>query len=236
MSARPLAIAHRGDPLAHRENTLAAYAAAVRAGADMVEIDVRRTADGAAVCLHDATLERLWGDPRPVAGLTLGEVRAIGTGATRIPGLGEVLAAVDAPLMVDYVDEDVVEPALAAIRAADALGRSLFAGANVAGHRLVRSLAPAARIALTWEQREPPPEALLDELAVEYVNPDRAVLSAELVEAAHARGALVSTWTVDEPAAMREALDLGVDAVVTNRVAELVALIGERALVGERSC
>jgi glycerophosphoryl diester phosphodiesterase len=59
MSTVPIAIAHRGDPIAERENTLPAFEAAVLAGADMVELDLRRTADGEIVVLHDATLSRL---------------------------------------------------------------------------------------------------------------------------------------------------------------------------------
>ena len=55
--------------MAERENTLPAFAAAVREGADMVELDLRRTRDGGIVVLHDATLARLWGDERKVADL-----------------------------------------------------------------------------------------------------------------------------------------------------------------------
>ncbi|HWC46036.1 MAG TPA: glycerophosphodiester phosphodiesterase family protein, partial [Casimicrobiaceae bacterium] len=49
-------MAHRGDPFAHTENTLDAFAAAVAAGADMIELDVRRTSDGFAAVVHDPTL------------------------------------------------------------------------------------------------------------------------------------------------------------------------------------
>lgn len=234
--APPLAIAHRGDPYAARENTLAAFAAAVHAGADMVEIDVRRTADGAVVVLHDPTLERLWGLGRQVAELTLAEVRALGGGDCRIPELAEVLAAVRAPLMVDFTEEEVVEPALAAIVAAGALDRALFAGGNVSGHRLLRSLAPEARIALTWTSAGPPPEALLDELAAELLNPCFELVEPELVAAVHERGIGVSTWTVDAPAEMARVLDAGVDAVVTNRVGALVALLADRDAVGGARC
>jgi glycerophosphoryl diester phosphodiesterase len=225
---RPLAIAHRGDPYAFRENTLPALTAAVRAGADMVEIDVRRTADGAAVVLHDPTLERLWGVPRHVAELTLAEVRGVSGGDRRIPELGEVLETVRAPLMVDFAEEDVAEPALEVVLGAGALDRALFSGGNVAGHRLLRSLAPEARIALTWESPEPPAEALLIELAPEFLNPCRELVDSDLVEAMHGCGIGVSTWTVDAPAEMARVLDSGVDAVVTNRVGALVALLGER--------
>ena len=62
-----LAVAHRGDPYVHRENTLASVRSALRKGADAVEVDVRLTRDGVPVLLHDATLKRLWGHPRAVA-------------------------------------------------------------------------------------------------------------------------------------------------------------------------
>jgi glycerophosphoryl diester phosphodiesterase len=69
-----LAIAHRGDPLGHRENTLPAFAAAVAQGADMLELDLRRTRDGAIVVLHDQSLLRLWELDASVGDLDLSEV------------------------------------------------------------------------------------------------------------------------------------------------------------------
>ena len=224
--APQLAIAHRGDPYAFRENTLAACVAAVEAGADMVEIDIGVTADGAVVVLHDPTLERLWGVPRAVAEMTLAEVRAVGDGDCRIPELREVLDATPVPLMVDYTSSDVVVPALEVLVAADALGRALFSGENVVGHRRIRERAPQARIALTWTSRDLPPDDLLADLDVEYVNPSWELVEPHLVEAVHDRGLSVSTWTVDAPAEMARLLDLGVDAVITNRIASLVALLG----------
>jgi len=62
-----LVYAHRGASAAEPENTLAAFRAAARMGADGVELDVRRTADGGAAVVHDATLA----DGRPVASVRL---------------------------------------------------------------------------------------------------------------------------------------------------------------------
>jgi glycerophosphoryl diester phosphodiesterase len=218
-----LAIAHRGDPFAFRENTLDAFAAAVEAGADMVELDVWRTADGGAAVVHDPTLDRLWGIPRRVADLTSAELRALG-----VPDLAEALDAIPVQVMVDYKQDDAVEPALQAILAADALDRCVFAGECFDGHRRIRALHPDARIALTWTSEHERPEALLDELGAELFNPadELVVRDPSLVERMHARGTAVSVWTVDNPADMRLALDLGVDAVITNRIGELVALLG----------
>lgn len=71
---RPLVIAHRGASALAPENTAESFAAAVAVGADAIETDVRMTADGVPVCVHDADLRRLCGaddrvDALPVAAL-----------------------------------------------------------------------------------------------------------------------------------------------------------------------
>jgi glycerophosphoryl diester phosphodiesterase len=218
----PLALAHRGDWSDAPENTVAAFRAAERAGADMVELDIRRTADGGVAVVHDPTLERVWGSPLAVADATLAELADLG-----IATLPEALACVDTPVMVDFTLADVVEPALAAIRRADAIDRVLFSGGNVDGHQRIRDLEPGARIALTWTERELPPASLLESLRVEYFNPPWELVDAQRVDELHDRGYRVSTWTVDHPHEMQRVTDCGVDAIVTNRVAELVALLAE---------
>lgn len=74
-----LILAHRGAwaETGLPEQTRGAFEAAFAMGADGVECDVRLTADGAVVCHHDATLDRLTGDPRGVHELTLPELSAL---------------------------------------------------------------------------------------------------------------------------------------------------------------
>ena len=110
--AAPLTIAHRGEPLGRRENTLGAFAAAVGLGADWVELDLRRTRDGEIVVLHDQTLERLWGVDSSVGDLEWAEVARLGQGDVRIP-LRQVLETVPVPLMVDFTRREVVAGAFA---------------------------------------------------------------------------------------------------------------------------
>jgi glycerophosphoryl diester phosphodiesterase len=221
----PLALAHRGDWSTVPENTVAAFRAAERAGADMIELDVRRTSDGRVAVVHDATLVRVWGSSLEVGRATLDELLAVRVGRHRVATLEEALNCVSLPVMVDYARADVVEPALEVIQAAGALPRVLFSGENLAGHRRIRELAPESRIALTWTRRLPPSDALLEELRIEYFNPPWELVDAERVDAMHCRGLEVSTWTVDDPKEMRRLVDLGVDAVVTNRISALVSLL-----------
>jgi glycerophosphoryl diester phosphodiesterase len=222
---RVVAIAHRGEPLGMRENTLAAFAAAVALGADMVELDLRRTRDGHIVVLHDQTLERLWDVPASVGDLDLDEIKEIGEGDVRIPTFRQVLDAVEIPLMVDFTRHDVVEGGLALVQEARGVERSLFVTGNVPALRMLRSLSVEARIGLTWVEGPEPPLGLLDELGAEYWNPTFGLVTEEGVAAVHAAGMRVSTWTVDAREDMARVVSAGVDAVVSNRVADLVAFV-----------
>jgi glycerophosphoryl diester phosphodiesterase len=221
-----VAIAHRGEPVGHRENTLPAFAAAVVLGADMVELDLRRTRDGAIVVLHDQTLERLWGLEASVGDVDLADVAALGDGAVRIPTLTEVLRAVPLPLMVDFTRREVVAGGLQAVRAAGALERCLFVTGNVEALRQLRATSADARIGLTWLDGPEPPLALLRELGAEYWNPWFGLITAGGVDAVHQAGLRVSTWTVDTTEDMAGVLAAGVDAVVSNHIGELVAHLG----------
>jgi glycerophosphoryl diester phosphodiesterase len=206
--------------VAERENTLPAFTAAVREGADMVELDLRRTRDGEIVVLHDATLTRLWGDGRKVADLELAEVRAIGRGQTRIPTLREVLDHIDVPLMVD-LNAQTVEGALHEVRRAAAMARALFVTGDVTALRHLRDLAPDARIGLTWVEQELPPPTLLQELGAEYWNPMFTLVTPDRVAEVHGLGLKVSTWTVDKRRSMARVVAAGVDAIVSNRIRRL---------------
>jgi glycerophosphoryl diester phosphodiesterase len=89
-------VAHRGLHDADRpENSLAAFEAAAQAG-HPIELDVHRTADGAAVVFHDEDLRRMTGRPGRVADTTLAELRALALLGSdeHIPALDDVLARV----------------------------------------------------------------------------------------------------------------------------------------------
>ncbi|MDH7459933.1 glycerophosphodiester phosphodiesterase family protein [Chitinophagaceae bacterium 26-R-25] len=70
-------IAHRGDHLVYPENTLAAYAEAIRNGADYVEIDLRTTKDGHMISLHNSSVEHMTGTKGAIKEMTLNEVLAL---------------------------------------------------------------------------------------------------------------------------------------------------------------
>jgi len=222
-----LAIAHRGDPHGHRENTIPAMLAALEQGADLVEIDVTATRDGTAVLLHDATLTRLWGRDGAVAELSADEVRAAGRdGRYEIPTFDRAMAVSSAAgggLMVDLTVARVAARAAEIVAEYDGLGRCVFAG-HPDGLREVRRRWPEARIALSWNQADPPGRDLLAALRPEFFNPSWPLVDQRIVDQMHADGYQVSTWTVDSPSNMARLLELGVDAIITNRLRHLLTV------------
>src|SRR5882672_9051969 len=96
---RPLRVAHRGASARAPENTLAAFAEAVRLGANAIELDVHLTADGVPVVIHDGTVDRTTNGRGDVGRMTLKDLRRLDAGAwfssrfrgERIPTLEEAL-------------------------------------------------------------------------------------------------------------------------------------------------
>ncbi|MEU9130474.1 glycerophosphodiester phosphodiesterase [Kitasatospora sp. NPDC048540] len=230
--SRVLAVAHRGDPYRHRENTVPSVLSAFAAGADVVEVDVQLTRDGVPVLLHDPTLERHWGDPRAVARLTLDQLADLGSPGLRVPTLTEVLKATDGiPAGRLLIDLDTAGPAAATWEAVTAFGaedRVAFCG-PVTAMLAIRELAPAAEVALTWKQPTLPVSALLADLRPYAINPPFGLVDEGFTAAAHGAGLTVSTWTVDLRRTMRRMLRAGVDSLTSNRPALLRSVIDRAA-------
>ncbi|MEU6878313.1 glycerophosphodiester phosphodiesterase [Streptomyces sp. NPDC046712] len=217
------AVGHRGDPYRVRENTIPSIVSAIEGGADAVEVDVRLTADGIPVLLHDDTLKRLWGHDRPLAALTLTQLRELTYDG--VPTLREALiAAGPHRLMLDLPggDEASVRTIVGTVRECGAAERVYYCAGGVAMLQ-VRAADPAAEIALTWTTLAPPRAVLLDAVKPRWLNYRFGLVSRELAERVHRDGYLLSAWTADTRRTMRKLLSHGVDAITTNRVDALAA-------------
>lgn len=227
-------VAHRGlhsEPAGGpRENTLAAIDAAVAAGIATIEIDVRLCADGEVVLLHDVTLERLWGDPRPVDEVRCAELRELG-GRHRIPTLAEALARVADTGSTLLIDMDHAAPARPAAAVVDAVVgdhhgsiRTAWCGV-LAGMQQVREVLPAADIWLPWAQPTPPRAEDIAELGPSTLNAPHLVVGSALVAQAHEAGLRVAVWTVDDPVQAAWLAGIGVDSITSNDPATIAAAI-----------
>src|SRR4051812_5068484 len=82
---RPQVVAHRGASHENAEHTLGAYVAALDAGAEGLECDVRLTADGHLVCVHDRDLRRTAGRRDVISTMGLAELEALDVASWKNP-------------------------------------------------------------------------------------------------------------------------------------------------------
>lgn len=240
----PLVIGHRGAAATHPENTLASFEAAFQAGADAVEADIRLTADGVAVVIHDADVSRTTDGAGLVHELTLEQVRAFDAGSgQQVPTLHELLELVadheaGVALEVKNLPGDPgYDPAHEG--AVDALIHE--AAEFPAMPILVVSFNPRsverARRAKDLETGFLATAAMDPRIALRYVVEAGhdwlwpqvgAVLAAgeALPPACHDASVRIGAWTVDEPGDMRSLRSWGIDALVSNDPAAAVTARG----------
>lgn len=241
----PRIIAHRGDSAARPENTLAAFAGALEAGADVVELDVRLTRDRRVVVIHDPTLDRTTNGRGPVCELSLQELRALSAGypdrfgeafaGERVPTLAETLHFLRgrARLVIEIKqdsaagppdDDDGIEAlTLAEVHRAGAQRDVALVSFGTDVLRRCRALDPQVPRGHLF-YRVSPGELLAAAAAIEadFVLPEKGLLTPELRERTRAAGLRVATWLVDDPAELPALLEYDLFGIGTNRPGALL--------------
>lgn len=219
-----LRIAHRGASGEAPENTLKAIEMALEMGVEGIEVDVRLSADGTPVIIHDPTLDRTTDGSGQVSAKTLAELMQLNAGeGEQIPTLKEAIQAVagKALLFIELKEPELVVPVEALLREAvrtegrdyrefpvisfhhplleemKRLNPKVFTGANL--RALPVDLAACGQRA----------GAQAVNIAKEYVTP-------EFVADARARSLLVYVYTVNEAEAIERVKALGVDGIMSD--------------------
>jgi glycerophosphoryl diester phosphodiesterase len=216
----PLIIGHRGAPVVALENTLPAFAAAIAAGADGIEFDVRLSSDGVPVIIHDDMLTRTHGVRRRVVELTVAELRSFG-----VPSLRELFELMSENGLLLCLEIKSREAELAGLCC-----------------RLVREFGFAERIiiecfdlsvlryvdlrkAALFEPRMQTEQSVIDRsLAVgaTVLALHHRMAKPSLVEKAKLAGLTVVVWTIDDPLWVATARSLGIAALITNDPARML--------------
>jgi len=235
-------IAHRGSSGSAPENTLAAFRLAVKAGVDMIELDVRLTADRHLVVFHDRRLGRTAEGSGPVWTKTLAELRALDAGSwfsrrfhgERIPTLHEVFRAVPRKVGINIevkTDGDPRKKAelenvlLAAIRSEVAQRTILVSSFNHALLRRLHEHAPHLRLgALYMPVRDVAkrPSAMARRLGVLAFVCSRSQLRRRFVRNARRHGLAVIVYGVNTVRHLARARRFGVDAIITDYPEKMV--------------
>lgn len=255
----PLCVAHRGASHRAPENTMAAIEHAIGVGADAVEVDVRRTRDGALVLMHDTTLVRTTNarevfprrGPWRVGDLTYAQLLHLDAGSWKSPrhagepipmleqaieaahraGVG-LLVELKTPELYPGIVADVVDALRSEPRfLSDSLpqGRITVQSFDFATMKELKSQAPEIPVGLLGAPR---PEHLpvLASFA-DQVNPHHSRVEAAYVARLHDAGLRCQAWTADRSTDIRPVLRAGVDGVITNRPGKVARLLAGRAVL-----
>jgi len=239
-SQNPLAFAHRGANMVAPENTFAAFRAALDMGFRILETDIQASRDGTLYAFHDKNAARLTGDARRFEALTDRQIDALRVRRNhRVPKLGDLLEEfADA-----YFNLDAKTPAAAHLLA------PLLTKAS-AQHRVCIGSFNDRRISQILRVL---PETVCHSVGI--ANAVRFYLGAKVglgqrigagcvqlpmtfkgldlitpraIGYAHANGLKVHVWTLNEPAEIDRALDMGVDGVMSDDCGALKKVLIKR--------
>ncbi|WP_156251417.1 glycerophosphodiester phosphodiesterase [Pseudactinotalea terrae] len=247
MSKRPVIVAHRGNSVIAPQNTMAAFEAAWRAGADYVELDIQVTSDGEAAVIHNSTLDETTSGTGPVAQHTAAEVALLDAGSWFSP----VYAGERVPLLSDVVEFLRTHPEIGLVlevkgdwpteplrRVLDGVthpfleGRLIVESFSLATMATARDAAPQLRRELLIDEIPDNLLGLLSELGVSGCNPNgrRLLEDPSLLGVLQGAGLTVIPWTLNEPEQWALALEAGVDGIVTDRPDRLAGWLSGRGV------
>jgi len=246
---RPRVIAHRGVALEAPENTLPAIAKAIELGCAMAEIDLRYTADGEIVLMHDATVERTTHGTGRVAEKTLSELRGLDAGArsgaafrgTRIPTLREAVEMARGRLEL-YLDlkENDPRPVVRSIEQLGARSMVVYRPYTYLALQQILLETPPARVLIDlgdWLQAPRLLDMLRHDFPTGALSSDWGNWTPRVV--ADARRRRMATFVnvlgpSDTPENLSKAVALGLDYIQTDHPRQLLDILRERgARAGE---
>lgn len=229
MTGPPQVLAHRGDARREPENTLPAFAAAMRGGADGVELDVRLTRDGVPVVIHDATVDRTTDGHGRIADLSSAELRRLRCGTADEEGGGPVVPLLEevaawardqqAQLHVELKDAEprhrllngvveIVETwGLAHLVTVSAFDASLL--------RQLRAISPL-EVALLHTPARPRPWLTAQHLGASGLHSPWRNCGPELERHARTAGLRLRAYTLDTAAEITTALASCLDGIITS--------------------
>lgn len=245
----PLIIGHRGASAIAPENTMAAFAEAIAAGAEGIEFDVRLTKDGVPVIIHDNSLDRTAGRTGRIADLTWNELRRVDVGSwfprgnfanEPIPSLEQLFTLFRDNSLTLYLEmkSDFQQQHVPLAQACCTLindfrfkNRVIIECFDLRALNVVKAIDPDLRTAALFEPSISKPSILLDQRIIDQtVDVDASELALHhrlarkrLIEKAKLANLEVVVWTVDDPKWIDRARSLGIKALITNNPAAMLA-------------
>jgi glycerophosphoryl diester phosphodiesterase len=243
---RPLVTSHAACKGHAPENTIAGINAAVRLGADAIEIDVHCTSDGVPVLIHDETVDRTTDGAGNIHDMTFDVVRALDAGARqfaprfegeRIPTLAEVLDLTkgQALLQIEIKQTGIEETVARVVREAAAVADcevhsfwpQVVKAARQAEPRMAAALLTDGRRIVDWDDFY----GFALSLGAQGVSVYYSHATPEIVRRGQLRSLTFMTWTVDDEKDIETVVSAGVDSVCSNFPDIVATVVNSRSPV-----
>jgi glycerophosphoryl diester phosphodiesterase len=217
----PLIIGHRGASAVAPENSMAAFEAAIAAGADGIEFDVRLSHDGVPVIIHDDTLQRTHGLRGRVVDSSADELGSVGVPSLR--NLFELMSQNDLILYLEIKGSSaaLAERCCELVSEFSYEDRVIVECFDLNVIKNIRTLKTAA----LFEPRIYTDQRVIDrtlEARASVLALHRRLAKSPLMEKAKLAGLRVVVWTVDDPAWIARAQAMGIEALITNDPATMI--------------
>jgi len=232
---RVLRIAHRGASAYARENSAEALRVAAELGADMVEIDIRATADDVPVVIHDSSLRRVYGIDGNVSDCSMDELRGLDTKRGKIMSFEEAVRLCRGLGLGLYLDikQLSARSALALMETLDAyhyLQDTIFGSFRPDYLAHVKEARSDAQTSILFNAVNIDPVKLAQSIGADYVHPcweNRAeqphrLLRPEWIEAVREAELGIVCWHEERPSEIAALKALGVDAICSDKPELLV--------------
>lgn len=221
--------AHRGASHEAPENTRVAIALAIAEGADYVEIDVRRTADGVPVLMHDRALFRTTGIPADINNVTYAELVSFDAGrefaetftGETVPNLRAILEDYGSKIkfnieLKDVEDKGLAEAVVALVEAYGLEERCVISSGSYAQLERVKKTNEKIKTGyiLSMVYGE-----IFGYEAADFFSVRSGYVTERMIKQAHRRGKEVHAWTVNEASELEKLKEMGVDNIITDRPA-----------------
>jgi glycerophosphoryl diester phosphodiesterase len=230
-----LTSAHRGEHLKHPENSLPAIQAAIDAGVDYVELDVRTSSDGQLVLMHDPTVDRMTDGKGAVKDMPFAEIRKLDLGARfpgkfpdlQVPTFDEALELCKGKIGI-YVDTKSATPKdlIAAIERHDMGDHVMFWSEHVSFLKQIAELRPSWKLMPEAFNPEHVRE-LMTVLHPQVLGFDQRDFNPRTITAAHEANAGIFV-DLNSPQDWDDGIAAGVVGIQTDWPSELVAYLRAR--------
>lgn len=225
--------AHRGASAYAPENTLEAFTMAVKQQADGVELDVQRTKDGELVVIHDENIDRVSDGHGYVKEYTLKELKKLHFNKThpefaeaRIPTLKEVLKLLEPTGLTVNIElktgivryKGIEEQVLKQVRKTGMEDRVIYSSFHHPSIVKLKNLDETVTAGILYSDGWLRVPTYAAKLGADCIHPAVWHLkSRKLMEQAREKNLSVHVWTVNDPEQMERLIEMGVDAIITNK-------------------